>query len=675
MPWIFAAKTTASGLIALLVAFTFNLDQPQWALLTVFIVAQPQSGLVLAKSFYRIIGTFIGAAVALLFVALFAQERVLFLSALALWVGMCAFGSQYARNFAAYSFVLSGYTVAIVGIPGALDAASAFYVATARVTEISLGIIATATISHVVLPSSLGATLRQAVADGRATLCDYAVALFSAGDIAPLQAKLSGQVIAIENLRASAIFEDREIRDRSASLRVLDVALIGVVGVAHLLRSQLDEVGRTTRAVETGVEDGIAEAIAAINAWRAAGLDASGLEQRFVRARARLPLVRQLSRDPSAPDEEVIRNIAVISRLREFLAALTAYAEAYENFVSGENPASRRIGFAHSNDSVGALWAGLRAAVAVFFVSGFWILVDWPHGSTAAILSAVATARLATMEHAVPIAVAATLIFSLSTIPTFVIVEILLPLASGFEMFALVVAPMLFLCAFLMAYKRTYVIGFFSALLFASGGLFQDRMAYDSVGLLNTSIAAVAAAGVAMVLWAIVAPATPEAARRRFVRTARRVLARIAWPRRRIGLSEFEASMTEAFDQLRSHLSPDRPDDIAVLEAAIALLGAGRELIRLREDGVSSSAAATLELDIAELAGNQRAQWFDRARQAAQEAAKRCLAELRDDTGGAEEARASACDIGSLVAMEDEIERGGALLTGKEHEGELSNAA
>ena len=147
--WIFAAKTTASGLIALLVAFTFNLDQPYWALLTVFIVSQPlQSGQVLAKSFYRIIGTVIGAGVALLFVALFAQERVLFLGALAFWIGLCAFGSQYARNFAAYSFVLSGYTVAIVGIPGALDAGSAFYVATGRVTEISLGIIVAAAISR-----------------------------------------------------------------------------------------------------------------------------------------------------------------------------------------------------------------------------------------------------------------------------------------------------------------------------------------------------------------------------------------------------------------------------------------------------------------------------------------------------------------------------------------------
>ena len=33
--WSFAAKTTMSALLALTVAFTFNLDQPQWALLTV----------------------------------------------------------------------------------------------------------------------------------------------------------------------------------------------------------------------------------------------------------------------------------------------------------------------------------------------------------------------------------------------------------------------------------------------------------------------------------------------------------------------------------------------------------------------------------------------------------------------------------------------------------------
>jgi uncharacterized membrane protein YccC len=347
---IFAAKTTASALIALLVAFTFDFDQPQWALLIVFIVAQPQSGLVLAKSFYRIIGILIGAGAALLFVALFAQERVPFLGALALWVGLCTFGFQYARNFAAYSFGLSGYTAVIVGIPGALDAGNAFYIATARVTELSLGILVTATVNHIVPANSVAASLTHAIADARKGLADYAIALFSASDAAPLRAKLLSQALAIENLRAAAMFEDRDIRDRGNALRLLDAALVRAVGVAQLLARQLDAFGRGEASTGAGLDDAIAEATAAIKAWRGVAIDTAAFSRILLRARASLPIVRQLCRDPSAPDEEAIRQIALVARLREFLAALTAYAEAYEIFVSGKRRAPGGAGFTHTSD-------------------------------------------------------------------------------------------------------------------------------------------------------------------------------------------------------------------------------------------------------------------------------------------------------------------------------------
>ena len=120
-----------------------------------------------------------------------------------------------------------------------------------------------------------------------------------------------------------------------------------------------------------------------------------------------------------------------LPRLRKFFAVLTAYAEADEAHLSGQSGALRCVGFIYFNDPVDALWTNLRAAVAVVLVSSFWILSNWPNGSTAAILAAVATARLATMGHTVPISIAATLIFSLTTIPAFVIVEVLLPRASG----------------------------------------------------------------------------------------------------------------------------------------------------------------------------------------------------------------------------------------------------
>src|SRR5215469_12860122 len=69
----FAAKTFAASLLALSIAFWAGLDTPRWAFLTVYVVSQPDSGLVLAKSFYRIIGTIAGMLFATVLVFGLAQ--------------------------------------------------------------------------------------------------------------------------------------------------------------------------------------------------------------------------------------------------------------------------------------------------------------------------------------------------------------------------------------------------------------------------------------------------------------------------------------------------------------------------------------------------------------------------------------------------------------------------
>ena len=605
---IFAAKTTAAGLIALLIAFTFNLDQPQWTLLTVFIVAQPQqSGPVLAKSFYRIIGTLIGAAVALFLVALFAQQRLLFLGTLAIWIGLCTFGSQYARNFAAYSFVLSGYTAAIVGIPGALDATDAFYIADARVTEVCLGIIVAAAITHIILPSSHAATLWRSVAQTRLALADYVTGVLGGGDAAKLAGPMVGKAIAIENQRASAIFEDHDIRDRSGALRLLNIALLRALGAAQHLGEQLADLRHANRLVEAGIDDTVCDAMSAVKLWRAGAIDAAGLSRKLHETDVRRSLAERLFPVPSRNDVALYSRAAAISGFRELVAALATYAEAYEACISGAANVPGGIPFTRANDLIAALWTGLRAALAVVLVSWFWILSAWPHGSTAVILAAIATARVATMGHAVPLALAATMIFALAAVPAFVIVEVLLPLASGFPMFALIVGPFLFGCAFLMAQpnSKTMLIGFLSALLFASVGQFQNRMVYDPLGLLNTSIAAVFAAGVTLVLWAVVAPETPQAARRRFLRVARQAVGQLTAPRQPIGFAEFGTVIAEALDHLQSHLSAERPGDLADLAAGSRLLGAGHALLRrwVQYDGAPSAAAAKVRVPDSYVAG------------------------------------------------------------------------
>jgi Fusaric acid resistance protein family len=77
---IFALKTFAAAILALFIAFWAGLDEPRWAFLTVFVVAQPNGGLVLAKSFYRILGTIAGVLVTIALAFGLAQYGELFVA-------------------------------------------------------------------------------------------------------------------------------------------------------------------------------------------------------------------------------------------------------------------------------------------------------------------------------------------------------------------------------------------------------------------------------------------------------------------------------------------------------------------------------------------------------------------------------------------------------------------
>lgn len=659
MPWVFAAKTTTSALLALLCAFTYNLDQPKWCVLTVFIVAQPQSGLVLAKSFYRIIGTVIGAAVSLLLVALFAQERVLFLGALGIWIAICTFASKYARNFASYGAVLSGYTVAIIGVSGALAPSHAFYIAIARVTEISLGIICTAVISHLVFPVSLASALRRAIAAGQAGLTDYASALLRGGNHQAQKATLIGQVVTIENLRASAIFEDRGIRARNDALRHLETSMLSFVSVAYLLGRSLDLYRHCGAAVDGRLQDAMLKIGAAIERWRSGEVNAGGLRQHFSTVVSDLPKGREVSREAPAVDDQLIGCMNLLGRLPQFCTAFLDFAEGWEAFLAPRPPLRQRPHFALANDFPSAFWAGVRAALAVALVGAFWILTNWPAGVTATILAPLATARVATMENPVKTAFGGTIIVALAILPSFILIEALLPLASGFPMFAMVAGPSLFFCAFLLARHSTAGIGFLGALYFAYSGGFLDRMAYDPVGFLNTSFAIVLVCAITWLLYAIVFPDTPAVVYRRFLRIVGKTFDRIARGGAGLEHSEFETIIAEALGQAQRDLPSTDANRAAAVDVAASLMGLGSALIELRKaEGREALAHEMAERATGFLAYGGRRR-LDDAIAAASRAVFAGVAELRD---GATYAEAAEQGVVESAAIREELDHLGKLM-------------
>eukprot|EP01034_Spumella_vulgaris_P042683 gene42683-52950_t len=133
--WLFVAKTLLAAFTALWLAFRLGLDSPTTAMTTTFILALPSSGMVLEKAFYRLLGTLAGCAGALLLVAAFPQQAPLMFLGLALWIAACTCGAAMYRNQQSYSFVLAGYTAAMIAIPALDHPAGAFALAVTRVVE------------------------------------------------------------------------------------------------------------------------------------------------------------------------------------------------------------------------------------------------------------------------------------------------------------------------------------------------------------------------------------------------------------------------------------------------------------------------------------------------------------------------------------------------------------
>ena len=237
----FAVKTFAASLLALYIAFWAGLDDPRWSFLTVFVVSQPDSGLVLAKSFYRILGTIAGVLVTIALVFGLAQYGELFVAAVAVWMCLCNFAARAVRNFASYGFQLAGYTVAIVAIPAALEPSGAYPLVVARCTEIALGIICAALVSRLILVRELSPKLVELVraltrrADSFATLL-----LDPDADrerVAAERTELAQAYLDVQAMQRSAYFESADARVLDQPLRRLTQAALELCAMAEAAAS------------------------------------------------------------------------------------------------------------------------------------------------------------------------------------------------------------------------------------------------------------------------------------------------------------------------------------------------------------------------------------------------------------------------------------------------------
>jgi uncharacterized membrane protein YccC len=139
--WLFSVKVFGAAMLSLYIALALGLDHPYWAMATVYLVSNPLDGATRSKSDYRIGGTVLGAAAALVLVPPLVNEPLALMAAISFWTAALLYLSQMERGPRSYTFLLAAFTLPIVALPTVTDPTTVFDVALVRVEETVIGIV------------------------------------------------------------------------------------------------------------------------------------------------------------------------------------------------------------------------------------------------------------------------------------------------------------------------------------------------------------------------------------------------------------------------------------------------------------------------------------------------------------------------------------------------------
>ncbi|TWI56758.1 putative membrane protein YccC [Pseudomonas duriflava] len=538
--WIYLFKVLLAAGLTLWLAMRFQLPHPSSAVITVFIVMQPQSGQVFAKSVYRLLGTVIGLAVMLTLVALFAQARVLFMVSIAIWIGLCTAGAMHFRDLRSYGCVLSGYTVALIGLPAVMQADTAFMSAVLRVLAISLGIVCSAAVSAAVFPQTSSAALSNALYNRFGTFAGFvADSLRGILERTVMEAtgvRYAAEAVGLESLRSVTAFEDPHMRMRSGRLMRLNSEFMALTTRFHALNRLLVRLRqRQAKAVLDAFDSIQAELIEVLDSRRGKPLteqDAAVLSERLdilresVRARIRTARHALYEQAPAIIDRRDFETAAEL--LYRFITELHNYTQTHASLAAPHHEREQwNERFKAKANTMASAVAGIRSGVLILALSVFWILTAWPSGNMFTLNAAAVSALAATTP--LPHRTAQQMAFGALVGVTvgFVFNFFLFPHLDGFPLLFMVLGTYFALGAYVSLRPGCMGYGLGSLVFFCFTSIPDNPPVYDPGTFLNTAIAVVLSMFTTAVVSSIILPPNSPWLWRRLERDLRKQLVNV----------------------------------------------------------------------------------------------------------------------------------------------------
>ena len=488
---IFSINTFAAAMMALYLGFSTGLPRPYWAMLTVYLIAQPLSGAVRSKAAYRAIGTLLGAGAAVALIPSLVDSPVLLSLALALWAGLCLFISLLDRTPRAYMFMLAGYTTAIVGFPCVTAPDTVFDVAVSRLEEILLGIICASITHSLIFPRHLTGVL--------------------AGRISYILSDASAWVREALNGRRSTEMdrEGHRLASHATELHLLSTHLPFetapaplIAGAVHALQDRLSVLLPLATATEDGLEaletygrplePDLRRLVTEVREFADADSMTSG-EQAERLVQTCLTLEPAID---AASDWPTLLKATLLKGLGELIRALQ---DCRDLSVCVRDPTSRtptrldplvraRSGRPLHLDPGLALLSAAACALAILLCCASWISAAWPEGAVSAMWAAISCALFSTQDDPAP-AIVNFLIYTAISVPvTALYLFAILPSINGFPLLALSLAPVLLVVGYIQgdtigAGRAIPFVWFFAGTLSLRETFSADFASFANIGL------------------------------------------------------------------------------------------------------------------------------------------------------------------------------------------------
>lgn len=148
--------------IAYGIALSLDWDRPKWAGFAVAMISLNNVGQSLNKGAMRMLGTIVAGSMAFLFIALFPQQRWIFMVLLSGYVAICTYLMGGKKH--QYFYNVCGFVCVIICLNGGANATTTFQTAMARLQETGMGILVYSCVNILIWPQKSSKELHESAA-------------------------------------------------------------------------------------------------------------------------------------------------------------------------------------------------------------------------------------------------------------------------------------------------------------------------------------------------------------------------------------------------------------------------------------------------------------------------------------------------------------------------------